>query len=308
MRKLIVLVVVFCAGVFAQLKDSAQPGPLPMLATDSLIASMPYTPPNPYEALKASVLSAADTYVGREASQGFGQPYAPSSISYDNSNTGYIWGSNSFVADNSIVISYAYLLSDDEGYIDGVTSGLDYLLGRNPMNLSYVTGYGSNTAHNPHHRFWANSLDPSFPSAPSGVLVGGPNSGMEDPYVQSLGWQPGVTPPATCYADNIEAYSVNECTINWNAPLCWVTAFVVSTSEAPSEVEIVPEEEVAEETSETSSETEATKAAEAEDAQVEEPVKEVKKGLPVPVIVIAGICGAGVIAMMFIIGKKISKK
>ena len=52
MRKLIVLVVVFCAGVFAQLKDSAQPGPLPMLATDSLIASMPYTPPNPYEALE----------------------------------------------------------------------------------------------------------------------------------------------------------------------------------------------------------------------------------------------------------------
>ena len=52
MRKLIVLVVVFCTGVFAQVKDSAQPGPLPMLATDSLIASMPYTPPNPYEALE----------------------------------------------------------------------------------------------------------------------------------------------------------------------------------------------------------------------------------------------------------------
>ena len=52
MRKLIVLVVVFCAGVFAQVKDSAQPGPLPMQATDSLIASMPFTPPNPYEALE----------------------------------------------------------------------------------------------------------------------------------------------------------------------------------------------------------------------------------------------------------------
>lgn len=52
MRKLIVLVVVFCAGVMAQVKDSAQPGPLPMQATDSLIASMPFTPPNPYESLE----------------------------------------------------------------------------------------------------------------------------------------------------------------------------------------------------------------------------------------------------------------
>ena len=52
MRKLIVLVVVFCAGVFAQVKDSVQPGPLPMQATDSLIASMPFTSPNPYEALE----------------------------------------------------------------------------------------------------------------------------------------------------------------------------------------------------------------------------------------------------------------
>lgn len=52
MRKLIVLVVVFCAGVLAQVKDSVQPGPLPMQATDSLIASMPFTPPDPYEALE----------------------------------------------------------------------------------------------------------------------------------------------------------------------------------------------------------------------------------------------------------------
>lgn len=61
MRKLIVLVVVFCAGVLAQSidpvskpakKDSVQPSPLPSQATDSLIASMPFTPPNPYEALE----------------------------------------------------------------------------------------------------------------------------------------------------------------------------------------------------------------------------------------------------------------
>jgi endoglucanase len=31
--------------------------------------------------------------------------------------------------------------------------------------------------------------------------------------------------PATCWLDSIEAYSVNEVAINWNAPLAWVLDF-----------------------------------------------------------------------------------
>jgi endoglucanase len=29
-----------------------------------------------------------------------------------------------------------------------------------------------------------------------------------------------------CFVDNIEAWSVNEIAINWNAPLAWVAAFL----------------------------------------------------------------------------------
>ena len=29
-----------------------------------------------------------------------------------------------------------------------------------------------------------------------------------------------------CFVDNIEAWSANEITINWNAPLAWVAAFL----------------------------------------------------------------------------------
>ena len=48
----IVLLVVFL-GVFAFAgSTSVAPSPLPSQATDSLIASMPFTPPNPYEALE----------------------------------------------------------------------------------------------------------------------------------------------------------------------------------------------------------------------------------------------------------------
>ncbi len=40
------------------------------------------------------------------------------------------------------------------------------------------------------------------------------------------GWVKGSIAPAKCYLDNVEAWSVNECTINWNAPLAWLTSFL----------------------------------------------------------------------------------
>ncbi|HOR22379.1 MAG TPA: glycoside hydrolase family 9 protein, partial [Ruminococcus sp.] len=64
------------------------------------------------------------------------------------------------------------------------------------------------------------------PKAPCGVMAGGPNSGMQDPWVQGSGWKKGQIPPQKCYLDHIEAWSVNECTINWNASLAWLSGFV----------------------------------------------------------------------------------
>lgn len=174
---------------------------------------------------KENIISASDYYISLENKQGYGLPYKQSTISYNDSDKGYLWGSNSFVADNSIVIAYAYLLTQDVKYLDGTLGGVDYLLGRNAMDYSYVTGYGNRAIENPHHRYWAYQINELFPKAPSGVLAGGPNSGMQDPWVKGLGWKKGEIAPQKCYVDHIEAWSVNECTINWNASLAWLIAF-----------------------------------------------------------------------------------
>ncbi len=176
--------------------------------------------------LESAITAAADTYLNLEAEQGYGQPYGQSKLSYEDDTTGYVWGSNSFVADNAIVLAVAYDLTDDAQYMDGVISAVDYLLGRNPMDYSYVTGYGSHAVANPHHRYWSAQSVEGFPSAPAGVLVGGPNSGMQDPWVKGSGWVKGKIAPAKCYLDHVEAWSVNECTINWNAPLAWLSGFL----------------------------------------------------------------------------------
>ncbi len=178
------------------------------------------------DALTKSICSTADHYVGLIENQGYGQPYEQGTINYTINRKGYIWGSNSFVMNNNMILAYAYELSDDKKYLDGVVSGMDYILGRNPMDYSYVTGYGSHSVANPHHRWWSYQTDANFPAAPNGVLVGGPNSGMQDPWVRGSGWKPDEIAPAKCYMDHIEAWSVNECTINWNTPLAWVSAYL----------------------------------------------------------------------------------
>ena len=182
------------------------------------------------EIIHEAVIAAADRFISLEENQGYGLPYGQSTLAYNDSDQGYLWGSNSFVTDNSIVMAYAYLLTNEEQYLDGAIGGMDYILGRNAMDYSYVTGYGTHAIEYPHHRYWAKQIDETFPKAPNGVMCGGPNSGMQDPWVQGSGWKKGEIAPQKCYLDNIEAWSVNECTINWNASLAWLAGFTAQTA------------------------------------------------------------------------------
>lgn len=181
------------------------------------------------DTVKDNIISAADFYIEIEESQGYGIPLKPCTV-FNLDIKGYPWGSNSFVVNSAIVMAYAYDFTEDEKYLNGVTTAMDYIMGRNPVDYSYVTGYGSHYAENPHHRFWSNQVDKNFPKAPSGILVGGPNSGMQDPWVKGSGWKLGQKDPQLCYLDHIEAWSVNECTINWNTPLAWITGYLTETN------------------------------------------------------------------------------
>ncbi len=186
--------------------------------------------------VEESILTAANAYIAKEEEQGYGIPYAYDGDPYNDPNnldpsitiSGYEWGSNSMVINNAIVMAYAYDQTGDVKYGSGVTGAMDYLLGTNPLSFSFITGYGSYHAARPHHRYWSEELDKSLPAAPEGVLSGGPNAGLQDPYVRALGFEPGkaTNPSQRCYVDSIEAWSTNEVTINWNSPLAWVASFL----------------------------------------------------------------------------------
>jgi endoglucanase len=134
------------------------------------------------------------------------------------------WGSNSFLLNNLVILALAHDLNGGARYLNAVVAGMDYILGRNPMDQSYVTGYGARPLRNPHHRFWSHQSNEKYPSAPPGLVSGGPNSGLEDPYVKAAAL--AGCPPEKCFADNIESWATNEITINWNAPFAWVLAYL----------------------------------------------------------------------------------
>lgn len=165
--------------------------------------------------LRANIVSAAQSYVDAGYGQGYGLPVA---------GTTYEWGSNGALMSRAVILGSAFDYTGDWNFRNAVIASLDYVLGRNPLDRSYVTGYGARPVQNPHHRFWAHQADPSYPAPPAGALSGGPNNqAMIDDVAKTLA---GKCAPQTCWADDIQAYALNEVAINWNAPLVWVAAFI----------------------------------------------------------------------------------
>ncbi|MBB5804632.1 endoglucanase [Saccharothrix ecbatanensis] len=180
-------------------------------------------------AIKSAFTTVADAHLSQMATQGYPAPYKPT--------TGYDWGSNGLIANNIAVLALAHDFTGAEKYRTGVFEGLHYLMGRNPMSYSYVTGYGDQPVKNVHHRHWANQLEPTLPIAPPGVLSGGPNSALQDPIAARL--LEGCK-PQKCFVDHIEAYSLNEVTVNWNSAFAWISNWAAEKVTTAPPVDTTP--------------------------------------------------------------------
>jgi endoglucanase len=96
--------------------------------------------------------------------------------------------------------------SKASSYSSWAKSQIDYCLGNNERNGSYVVGYGSNAPQHPHHRTahgsWADSqsVPPNHRHVLYGAMVGGPNQ-------------------SGSYTDAISDYTCNEVACDYNAGL-----------------------------------------------------------------------------------------
>ena len=173
------------------------------------------------DVLKEEVLRLADEVVVTQSEQGYDIPY-------EYEGEGYEFGSNELALRNMMLVAYAYDISGNEKYLNSVARGMDYLLGKNALSYSFVTGYGSYRVMNPTHYYWRNTPDNTLPAAPKGVLASGPSTIAPDPYMRALGFTANERDlrEQRYYVDSQEAWSVNESSVSSNAALAWVVSFI----------------------------------------------------------------------------------
>ncbi len=128
----------------------------------------------------------------------------------------YPWGSNMYIANNGMALLLAQSLTGNREYGVGAKRQLDYILGANPCSYCFLTGYGTNSPKDPHHR-----PSVALGKCMKGMLVGGADSLLEDAYAKAT--LSGL-PKAKCYVDSNQSYSCNEITIYWNSPLVFLLA------------------------------------------------------------------------------------
>ena len=160
---------------------------------------------------KQKILSTADNFVNR-AEKGFGVVMAKDD---------FVWGSNAVASNQGVWLLHAYYLTGEQKYYKAAVKVLDYLLGKNPLDMSFVTGYGTKSPKMPHHR---PSTSDNVEEPVPGMLVGGPQPGGED-VGSAAEWKCSdyrTGQAATAYTDQRCSYATNEVAINWNAPLAYL--------------------------------------------------------------------------------------
>ena len=145
-------------------------------------------------------------------------------------NEDYVWGSNSVLLNQGLMLVQGYRLTGDALHLAGAQAAMDYALGRNALGMSMVTGFGTRSPQRPHHR----------PSAADGVtapvpgfIVGGPHSGQQDLSSCPRGYPSTLS--ARSYLDDYCSYATNEVAINWNAPLVYLSAALQALTPSASQ-------------------------------------------------------------------------
>ncbi len=132
----------------------------------------------------------------------------------------YLKDSNFEILSAAMTLIIANKISPNQNYTDTAIEQLNYILGKNPMGISYITGFGENCCQNPHHRpSTADGID----APPKGLIVCGPNMERADEYIRWL--IPKGTPPAKCYVDKEYSYSTNETSLCGAACALFVLGF-----------------------------------------------------------------------------------
>ncbi|MCD1261141.1 glycoside hydrolase family 9 protein [Paenibacillus athensensis] len=188
--------------------------------------------------LKNNFKAYASKLVANVSYEGYQTPLSGKKV--DGSAATYPWGSNSSVLNDMLALGIANDIVNppgttvvDNAYLQAMNKGMNYLLGVNPMKLSYITGYGDYNESDTHDGWAWNVYKQLGNPFPAGWVSGGPTGACV--YADGTNQtDDGLTPrppiaQAKLYAapgTADKAYCSKENAINWNAPLAWTAAYL----------------------------------------------------------------------------------
>jgi endoglucanase len=136
----------------------------------------------------------------------------------------YVWGSNEMALNEAAVCLYADHLAPDAGLRIGAQRLFDYILGRNSLDHSFVTGHGARPTQRPFH--WICNMQniaiPGWASGGANAQAAGADGLLKAVIEQGA-------PPAKCFVDacrNEGSYASNEGETSENAALVFVAGML----------------------------------------------------------------------------------
>lgn len=193
--------------------DKGWKGFMSLLGAFSQLRHPDRVPASLYNATKADVIALADSLAAVCLTNDYGQPLSK-----------FGWGSNSDVLNAAMVMIAAQQLAPKAAYTNAIRSCADYVLGKNAVGYSFVTGYGYRSPMHIHHR--QSAADEVTHPVP-GLLSGGPNPAQQD---KEFATYPEGLAPMQSWVDQQGSYASNEICLNWNAPLAYVLGWLNHTN------------------------------------------------------------------------------
>ena len=136
------------------------------------------------------------------------------------------------------VVWHAWAFADNKlkvkAYRDAMIKTADNTLGCNPLNLSWITGLGSNGIHAPLHN---SRFNPTGFSVPGMQAQGPDDRGREYSYTDTLFPKRDKTPPLYCFVDSIFAIGMDEGTVIHQAETMAAFGLLLPDVKTPAEKE-----------------------------------------------------------------------
>lgn len=162
--------------------------------------------------MKLLAVNIANSYLTQGNNSAYKSPFGFSSGHY-------FWGSNGFAGNIGLSMLYAYQITGEQKYYNSSIDVVDYIMGRNGLDYSYVTGFGDQPPMNIHHR--QSEADGIIDPVP-GWVAGGANPGNQNQDCGASAYNSSF--PALSFLDHYCSYSTNEITTYWNSPFVFLLA------------------------------------------------------------------------------------